>query len=142
MNNSQFQLPVGLKVIGRVRVSLKPRPLSIADFRLLRTHVVLVYASVARGIIRGAAQNPGSIACCTACETSFRPCRKKRGIANFAIPRSSQWTFFYFYLFAVLRTNLLSVPFLFFIARAATSKSSRRALSFFIGALYVQIFYF
>ena len=37
---------VGLKVIGRVRGSRKPRPLSIADFRLLRTHVVLVQASV------------------------------------------------------------------------------------------------
>ena len=28
-----------------------PRPLSIADFRLPRTHVVLVHASIARGII-------------------------------------------------------------------------------------------
>ena len=45
------QLSVGLKVNGRVRGSQKPCPLSIADFRLLRTHVVLVRASVARGII-------------------------------------------------------------------------------------------
>ena len=73
------QLSVGLEVIGRVRDnsplparhqnkygSMKPRPLSIADFRLLRTHVVLytptsssfvsghdrlVHASVARGIM-------------------------------------------------------------------------------------------
>ena len=33
--------------------SQNPRPLSIADFRLLRTHVVLVHASIARGIIDG-----------------------------------------------------------------------------------------
>ena len=61
-NRGQTYLPVGLKVIdnsplparyqitlsfnGRVRGSRKPRPLSIADFRLLRTHVVLVQASV------------------------------------------------------------------------------------------------
>ena len=45
-NRGQTCLPVGLKVIGRVRGSRKPRPLSIADFRLLRTHVVLVQASV------------------------------------------------------------------------------------------------
>ena len=45
------QLSVGLKVNGRVRGSQKPCPLSIADFCLLRTHVVLVRASVARGII-------------------------------------------------------------------------------------------
>ena len=32
--------------------SSKSRPLSIAGFRLLRTHVVLVYASAVRGIIR------------------------------------------------------------------------------------------
>ena len=32
---------------------MKPLPLSIADFRLLRTHVVLVRASVARDIIDG-----------------------------------------------------------------------------------------
>ena len=61
-NRGQTCLPVGLKVIdnsplparyqitlhsnGRVRGSLKPSPLSIADFRLLRTHVVLVQASI------------------------------------------------------------------------------------------------
>ena len=32
--------------------SRKPSLLSIADFRLLRTHVVLVHASIARGIIK------------------------------------------------------------------------------------------
>ena len=67
-NRGQTCLPVGLKVIdnlplparyqitlrfnGRVRGSMKPRPLNIADFRLLRTHVVLVHASVGRGIMR------------------------------------------------------------------------------------------
>ena len=61
-NRGQTCLPVGLKVIdnsplparyqimlrfnGRVRGSLKPSPLSIADFRLLCTHVVLVQASI------------------------------------------------------------------------------------------------
>ena len=61
-NRGQTCLLVGLRVIdnsplparyqitlrfnGRVRGSLKPSPLSIADFRLLRTHVVLVQASI------------------------------------------------------------------------------------------------
>ena len=38
--------------------SRNPRPLSIADFRLLRTHVVLVHASIARGIIDGRDEKP------------------------------------------------------------------------------------
>ena len=68
-----------------------PQPIIFADFIDGRTHVVLVHASVARGIIWGAAPNPGSIACCTARETSFRSCRqKKSGIANFAIPDFQQ----------------------------------------------------
>ena len=54
-NRGQTCLPVGLEVIDNSPLparhqnkygSQKPRPLSIADFRLLRTHVVLVQASI------------------------------------------------------------------------------------------------
>lgn len=47
----QFNVLVMNLLCNYYRRAGNPRPLSIADFRLLRTHVVLVRASVARGIM-------------------------------------------------------------------------------------------
>ena len=47
----QFNVLVMNLLCNYYRRAGNPRPLSIADFRLPRTHVVLVHASIARGII-------------------------------------------------------------------------------------------
>ena len=47
----QFNILVMNLLCNYYRRAGTPRPLSIADFRLPRTHVVLVHASIARGII-------------------------------------------------------------------------------------------